>query len=83
MIGHADTSGDPAVNAQLAADRAAAVVDYLVAQGVVPGQIVVASAGSDDPLASNDTEEGRAENRRVEIQFKNLLIPGTVLEEGS
>ncbi len=77
VIGHADTSGDAQDNAQLAADRANAVVDYLVEKGVVPGQIVVASAGADDPAASNETIEGRAENRRTEIKFKNVLIPGT------
>ena len=75
VIGHADNQGDDGDNAQLAADRAGAVVDYLIGQGVVPGQIVVASAGEDDPTASNATEEGRALNRRAEIQFKNLLIP--------
>lgn len=74
VIGHADNQGDDAVNAQLAADRAAAVVDHLIGQGVVPGQIVVASAGEDDPMASNETAEGRAVNRRAEIQFKNVLI---------
>ncbi|MEM7274550.1 MAG: OmpA family protein [Actinomycetota bacterium] len=76
VIGHADSRGDAGINAQLASDRAAAVVDYLIGQGVVPGQIVVASAGEDDPMASNDTEEGRAVNRRAEIQFKNLLTAG-------
>lgn len=75
VIGHADNQGADDTNAQLAADRAGAVVDYLIAQGVVPGQIVVASAGEDDPTASNETEEGRALNRRAEIQFKNLLTP--------
>ncbi len=77
VIGHTDDSGDTDENNQLSADRASAVVEYLTEKGVVPGQIVVASAGSDDPTASNDTEEGRAENRRVEINFKNVLIPGT------
>ncbi len=81
VIGHADTSGDAEVNAQLAVDRADAVVDYLVSQGVVREQIVVASAGSDDPTASNETEDGRAENRRVDIKFKNLLIPGSGIGE--
>lgn len=75
VIGHADNRGDDTINAELAAQRAGVVVDYLVTQGVVPGQIVVASAGEDDPAASNATEEGRALNRRTEIQFKNLLIP--------
>ncbi len=75
VIGHADNRGDDTVNAELAAQRAGVVVDYLITRGVVPGQIVVASAGEDDPAASNATEEGRALNRRTEIQFKNLLTP--------
>jgi outer membrane protein OmpA-like peptidoglycan-associated protein len=74
VIGHADNVGDEATNAQLASDRARAIVDYLVGKGVVGGQLVIASAGEDNPVASNDTPEGRAINRRIEIQFKNVLI---------
>ncbi len=74
VIGHTDDQGDEAVNAELASTRAAAVVDYLVGKGVVPGQLVVAAAGEDDPLADNQTAEGRNANRRTEIQFKNFLI---------
>ncbi|MEM7338693.1 MAG: OmpA family protein [Actinomycetota bacterium] len=75
VIGHTDDRGDEIVNANLAAERVNATVNYLISQGVVPGQIVTASAGEDDPSASNETEEGRSSNRRVEMQFKNYLSP--------
>ncbi|MDH3682883.1 MAG: OmpA family protein, partial [Acidimicrobiia bacterium] len=75
VIGHTDNVGDEELNAELALDRANAVVGYLVERGVVPGQIVVASAGEDDPTASNETQAGRDANRRIELQFKNFFIP--------
>lgn len=75
VIGHTDDVGDEELNAQLALDRANAVVGYLIGTGVVPGQIVVAAAGEDDPTASNETAAGREANRRIELQFKNFLIP--------
>jgi len=79
VIGHTDDRGDEAVNAELASVRATAVVDYLIGKGVVPGQLVVAAAGEDDPLADNQTAEGRNANRRAEIRFKNFLISDSTL----
>ena len=79
VIGHTDDQGDEATNAELASVRAAAVVNYLVGKGVVPGQLVVAAAGEDDPLADNQTVAGRDANRRAEIQFKNFLISDATL----
>ena len=75
VIGHTDEVGDAAQNAALSAARVGATVDYLLGQGVVPGQIVTAAAGEDDPTASNDTADGRQSNRRVELLFKNYLAP--------
>lgn len=74
VIGHTDDQGDEATNAELASVRATAVVDYLIGKGVVAGQLVVAAAGEDDPLADNQTAAGRDANRRAEIRFKNFLI---------
>ncbi len=74
VIGHTDDVGDEQVNAELASERADAVVDYLVSQGVVAGQLVVASAGEDAPIQSNETAEGRSSNRRIELQLKNFLV---------
>jgi outer membrane protein OmpA-like peptidoglycan-associated protein len=74
VIGHTDDTGDEATNAQLALDRAQATVDYFIANGVIPAQLVIVAAGEDDPTASNETAEGRSANRRIEIRFKNFLV---------
>jgi len=65
--GHADGSGPEKLNVQLSGARANSVKKYLVAKGVDPSRIRVESFGPHQPAASNDTEEGRAKNRRVEI----------------
>jgi outer membrane protein OmpA-like peptidoglycan-associated protein len=65
--GHTDDSGDPAANKKLSADRAAAVKQALVARGVPAAQIESEGHGSERPIASNASEEGRARNRRVEL----------------
>jgi outer membrane protein OmpA-like peptidoglycan-associated protein len=66
--GHTDSTGDPAYNQDLAERRAEVVRDYLVSHGVNGTKVTVESAGPDKPAADNDTPEGRAENRRVEIE---------------
>ncbi len=66
--GHTDSVGEEAYNQKLSERRAQAVVDYLAAQGVAPGRIKAIGMGEAKPIASNDTEEGRAENRRVTIR---------------
>ena len=65
--GHSDSEGTPAHNEELSLRRADAVRDVLASRGVSPRQMLVIGAGSTRPIASNATEEGRAENRRVEI----------------
>jgi len=67
VIGHTDNVGDEAYNQALSEDRAEAVRNHLVAAGVDPSKIVTRGAGESMPIASNATEEGRAENRRVEV----------------
>ena len=52
----------------MSANRAKAVADYLVAQGVAADAVTSKGAGSSEPVASNDTEDGRAQNRRTEIK---------------
>ncbi len=66
--GHTDSVGEEAYNQKLSERRAQAVVDYLAAQGVAPGRIKAIGMGEAKPIASNETEEGRAENRRVTIR---------------
>ena len=63
--GHTDNSGDAPHNLRLSKKRAAAVVKYLVGKGVDASRLVAAGFGQTKPIAKNDTEEGRAQNRRV------------------
>jgi outer membrane protein OmpA-like peptidoglycan-associated protein/tetratricopeptide (TPR) repeat protein len=65
--GHADGSGPEKLNEKLSEKRALAVKAYLISKGVTSTRIQVGSFGSQKPIASNDTEAGRAKNRRVEI----------------
>jgi outer membrane protein OmpA-like peptidoglycan-associated protein len=67
IIGHTDSTGSDAINDPLSRARAAAVRDYLSARGVDPSRVNVQGRGSHEPVSSNDTDAGRAANRRVEI----------------
>lgn len=67
ILGHTDSTGDSAYNNTLSDQRAAAVKDYLVAQGIQYGRLVPMGYGESDPVTTNETEEGRQLNRRVEI----------------
>jgi len=70
LVGHTDSIGPDEYNMTLSMDRANAVQGYLVAAGVNAGNIVVAADGADAPVATNDTDGGRAENRRVTLIVK-------------
>lgn len=65
--GYTDSRGADDMNLKLSQDRANAVKDYLLSQGVKPEKIRAIGRGEANPVASNDTPEGRANNRRVEI----------------
>jgi outer membrane protein OmpA-like peptidoglycan-associated protein len=67
LVGHTDNTGDPAANTKLSQDRAVAVRDMLVNGSIDGSRITTAGYGQDKPIASNDTEEGRAKNRRTEL----------------
>jgi outer membrane protein OmpA-like peptidoglycan-associated protein len=67
IVGHTDSTGNDAINDPLSVARASATRDYLVSRGVSPQRISTAGRGSRQPVASNDTPAGRAQNRRVEI----------------
>lgn len=67
IIGHTDSTGSDAINNPLSFDRANAARDYLVAHGVAAQRIATDGRGSREPIANNGTEQGRAQNRRVEI----------------
>jgi len=70
IIGHTDSMGDAAMNQKLSESRATAVKTYLVKQGIAADRITASGMGEDKAVADNDTAEGRAKNRRVEVIFK-------------
>ena len=72
VTGHTDSTGSAAHNLELSERRAGAVAEYLVAQGNNYRRFQVIGVGKSQPIASNATEAGRAENRRVEIQIAPL-----------
>lgn len=67
IVGHTDSTGSDAMNNPLSVDRAASTRNYLVNRGVDGRRIAIDGMGERYPIASNDTAEGRARNRRVEI----------------
>jgi OOP family OmpA-OmpF porin len=67
IIGHTDSVGSAEYNQGLSERRAMAVKEYMVSEGIDAGIIDVSGDGEANPVASNDTDEGRALNRRVEI----------------
>lgn len=67
VVGHTDSTGSDQINDPLSRERAVAVRDYLAARGLSTARVNVAGRGSHEPVASNDSEAGRAANRRVEI----------------
>ncbi|CAM3733115.1 OmpA family protein [Kerstersia gyiorum] len=67
VIGNTDNTGSAAYNQKLSVERAQSVSTYLQQRGVAPGDLTIEGRGFSDPVASNDTAEGRAANRRVEI----------------
>jgi len=68
--GYASSEGELAVNQQISRARADAFKSYLVAIGIPGSRINAAGKGIDNPISSNDTEEGRVKNRRVEISIQ-------------
>ena len=72
VVGHTDSVGGTDSNRALASSRAAAVADYLGQRGVRRDRMVVDSRGELEPIASNETEAGRAQNRRVEMLVRPM-----------
>lgn len=67
VSGHTDTTGTDAINNPLSVNRASSVASYLESQGISTSRITSRGYGSKQPIASNATESGRSQNRRVEI----------------
>ena len=67
IVGHTDSTGSDAINNPLSLARAESARNFLTMRGVSGARIQVEGRGSHQPVASNDTLDGRARNRRVEI----------------
>lgn len=67
IAGHTDDVGDDAANMQLSDERAKAVKAYLVKKGITSDRIKTSAFGETQPVADNETPEGRAKNRRIEV----------------
>lgn len=68
VIGHTDSSGNPAKNLTLSQERAAAVKNYLIGKNIPTDRLSVEGLGSNKPVADNTTAEGRKKNRRIEFE---------------
>lgn len=67
IIGHTDSTGGDHINVPLSRERANAVAQYLVSKGVASSRLSVSGLAATQPIATNTTPEGRAQNRRVEL----------------
>ena len=67
IIGHTDSTGSDSINNPLSIERAASTRDYLIARGVRSNAFRIEGQGSRQPIADNNSDAGRAQNRRVEI----------------
>jgi outer membrane protein OmpA-like peptidoglycan-associated protein len=72
VYGHTDSSGSDSYNQDLSQRRAVAVATILANQGVDQRRFFIEGRGEEDPIASNASESGRAQNRRVEIQLSPI-----------
>ncbi|MFC0712094.1 OmpA family protein [Azorhizophilus paspali] len=79
VIGHTDNTGSYQTNMNLSQRRAQSVANYLIAQGVNGARVTTRGAGPNSPVASNATESGRSQNRRVEINLRPL--PGAETQQ--
>ena len=73
-VGHTDSVGSEAYNLALSTRRAESVKSYMVSQGLPANKITTVGKGESQPVASNDTAEGRAKNRRVDIEVQVLGV---------
>lgn len=68
--GHTDNVGNKSYNLRLSENRAKAVANYLISKGIAESRIITAGYGNSQPIATNDTEEGRKKNRRVSFTIR-------------
>ena len=72
VVGYTDSTGTRALNMRLSQQRAESVASALIVQGVANERLRIQGAGPDNPVASNNTEAGKAQNRRVETTLSPL-----------
>jgi outer membrane protein OmpA-like peptidoglycan-associated protein len=72
VVGHTDATGDDDYNFELSRRRASSVAQYMVSQQINPDRFQVEGRGEREPIASNDSDTGKAQNRRVEITIQPL-----------
>ena len=72
VSGHTDSQGDDAYNLELSRKRAISVATILANQGIVQQRFSITGRGENNPIASNSTEQGRSQSRRVEIQLSPI-----------
>jgi outer membrane protein OmpA-like peptidoglycan-associated protein/tetratricopeptide (TPR) repeat protein len=68
ISGHTDNTGSPKMNETLSQERAQAVVNYLISKGIVASRMTAKGYGQNSPVATNDTSDGRQQNRRTEFE---------------
>lgn len=73
IVGHTDSKGPAAYNQKLSVERAQAVADVFLDAGIDASRLTVEGKGEADPIASNNTPEGRAQNRRVEVTSPEIV----------
>ena len=83
VYGHTDNTGTAAVNERISKERADAVTAQLMANGIDKGRIVSEGKSFNEPVATNDTAEGRAQNRRVEVYINANADMVKAAEEGT
>lgn len=70
IVGYTDSQGADIYNQKLSERRANSVATYLISQGIPPAKVTSQGMGENQPVADNATEQGRAQNRRVELHIK-------------
>jgi len=70
VVGHTDSTGSAAYNQTLSVNRAQSVVNYLASRGIPMQRMSAEGRGDTQPIADNNTETGRAANRRVEMYLR-------------
>jgi outer membrane protein OmpA-like peptidoglycan-associated protein len=75
VVGHTDSTGQPTYNQTLSVNRAQSVANFLAQHGVSPVRLSATGMGATQPIADNNTDAGRAQNRRVEIYLRATAQP--------